>query len=176
MTHRSFHVAALVGASVLACVGCSDSSPKQAKQVDRLAAKFAASSLKTATEVQSAVSAAAAAQRAIVFIHVDWAPMQVQRSQYAQFVVEYQRLHPHENLQFHYIDCTTVTDGYKPLEDLPGWKELEDSKGIALLHAGGELVWLDHGRVLHVERIPEDDSTLHLVKRTEAFLPNRDSE
>jgi hypothetical protein len=136
-----------------------------------ISANIAASSLTSDFEVQRIVSSAAAAERAIVFVHVGWAPMEPQRTRYAQFAHDYLELHPQENLEFYYVDCTPVTSGYAPLKRLAGWAELEAAAGASLIQGWGELVWMERGRVLHVERIQNFESISGLLNKTEALMP-----
>jgi hypothetical protein len=110
-----------------------------------------------------------------MFIHVDWAIMEPQRTRYRQFVSDYLQLYPGDDLAFYYVDCTSITDGYAPLRRLTGWAELEDAAGTSLIHGWGELVWLEQGRVLHVERIMNFKSMSKLLQKTEALLPNKRS-
>jgi hypothetical protein len=125
----------------------------------------------SASDVQRIISTAAAADRAILFIHVDWALMEPQRTRFVEFINDYLRLHPQDDLGFYYVDCTSVTDGYAPFRSLTGWRELEVAAGTSLIHGWGELVWMEQGRVLHVERILNFESTSELIQKTEALIP-----
>ena len=74
---------------------------------------------------------------------------------------------------FHYIDCTSVTDGYGPLRNLDGWKELESRRGGgSLIHGRGEVVWLDHGRALAVQRLDYDMTPADLLILTLSTFEN----
>jgi hypothetical protein len=151
--------------------GCIRSEePQGMMTVEDLVTSLNAARLETEAAVQAAVSNAANARAAIIFVHVDWAPMEHQRRRFAEFAVEYQRIHPDLPVHFHYVDCTPVSDGYAPLRSLLGWQELEGAVGSSLLHGWGELVWMSRGRVLHVERILNFDSVSALIHKTEALL------
>ncbi|PHS03220.1 MAG: hypothetical protein COA78_18590 [Blastopirellula sp.] len=124
----------------------------------------------TEADVQAVVDNAAAADRAIMFINLDWSVMAHQIPQFAEFSIEFQKAHPDENVMFHFVDCTPVTHlGYKPLRALDGWKELEVDGG-SLIHGWGEVAWLEHGHVLHVQRIDEFESTAELIEFTERLM------
>ena len=93
-----------------------------------------------------------------------------QRSRFAAFKRDYEIKHPTSDLEFHYIDCTPVTSGYEPLRKLDGWQTLEDkNNGSSLVHGYGELVWCKNGRVMHVERPLDFDSTFAMIDKTESL-------
>jgi hypothetical protein len=143
--------------------------------IAELAASLVGARLETEADVQAVVANAARSRRAIMFVHVDWAIMEPQRTRFAQFVVEYQRMYPNDGVLFHYVDCTSVTDGYAPLKALPGWQELENTEGTSLIHGWGELVWLEQGRVLHVERTLNFDTTSDLLQKTRRLILAQES-
>jgi hypothetical protein len=157
----------------LANCGCNRTQTEVALTADELAQTFAAVNAVTEADVQSVVSNAAASERAIMFIHVDWALMEPQRTKFADFAIGYQRVHPNDNVAFHYVDCTPIDSGYRPLRSLAGWSVLEDAVGTSLVHGWGEFVWLERGRVLHVQRISESDSTAQLIKKTESMMSSK---
>jgi hypothetical protein len=98
--------------------------------------------------------------------------MEPQRTRFDEFVSEYLRLNPRDNLGFYYIDCTSITDGYAPLKKLTGWAEVEGAAATSLIHGWGELVWMEQGRVLHVERILNFRTISQLLQKTEGLLRN----
>ena len=151
--------------------GCNNRSPTPAIEVDDLVATFASVSNESALDVEHVVTNAANSERAIMFIHVDWAFTKLFQPKYAEFIIDYHAKHPDDNLLFHYVDCTPVTHGYKPLRKLPGWQELMDDAGNALIHGGCEIVWMERGRVLHVQRITDFDSASDLIELTEKIMP-----
>jgi len=132
---------------------------------------FRSAKLETEEDVQLVVSHAAASKRAIMFINIDWAILGNERKRFAEFMVAYHHKHQDDPVLFHYVDCTPVTSGYYPLRSLSGWKELESTKGTSLVHGWGEVVWMEHGHVLHVERILNFDTTQRLIEITESLLP-----
>lgn len=150
--------------------GCQETGPSAESLAERLVAQFATISSETVTDVEHVVAHAANSERSIMFIHVDWSFMTLGQRMYSRFITEYFQNHPDDNLLFHYVDCTPVTNGYQPLWNLPGWKELMDS-GNAGIHGWGELVWMDHGRVIHIQRIDDFDTANDLVEWTEKILP-----
>jgi hypothetical protein len=137
-------------------------------QVQELARTLSAVQLRTEADVQGVVSHAAACERAILFVNVDWAIMEPQQTRFAQFAFDWHETHPNDDVQFHYVDCT-VTHNYGPLRSLAGWAELEKQAG-GLIHGWGELVWMEKGRVLHVERILNFQSSVQLIDKTNALL------
>lgn len=170
----------LVLLCMLAIWGCNRDAPETevrvdetvaSLEVDELVASFDNVNLETEADVQHVVSNAAASPRAIMFVHLDWASMEPQRTRFAEFMLEYQRTYPDGQILFHYVDCTPVTNGYAPLRSLPGWQKLHEAAGTSLIHGWGELVWMEKGRVLHVERILDCGSAAELVEKTDRLLP-----
>ena len=125
--------------------------------------------LESLADVQAAVDEATSHRNAIILVHVDWAPMHLQRQRFAEFKRAYKVKYPERELAFRYIDCTAVTEGYEPLRSLPGWKELEQSNGASLVHGYGELAWVRNGRVLHVESPLNFASADELIERTQSL-------
>ena len=89
-------------------------------KLDGLIASFAGDSLANQSDVQIAVDNAAGAELSIIFVHVDWAIMQLCHKPYATLMLDWRRLHANDPIMFHYVDCTS---GYAPLYSLPGWFE-----------------------------------------------------
>lgn len=167
---------------VLACVSCDRTEPQVAVivrpsvglRVDEIVTSLEDASLETEADVERAVANASASERAVIFVHVDWAPMLQQQRRFAEFMLAYQQKHPTDPLMFHYVDCTPVTDGYAPLRSLPGWRELQEAAGVSLIHGHGEMVWLKRGRVLRVEPILNFNSAAALVRKTETLMTMQD--
>ncbi|MEO8269453.1 MAG: hypothetical protein ABI557_07035 [Aureliella sp.] len=79
-------------------------------------------------------------------------------------MIDYQRQYPDEKIGVHYIDFSP--DGsYDTLKSLRGWQELEGPHS-SLIQGYQEIVWLDHGRVLHVEPIGNFHSAAELISET----------
>lgn len=175
MIHATMKCRFVVMLSIAACIGCNRVEPPVEISVDEIVASFANASLESAEDVQCVVGNAAASEQAILFVNLDWAIMQPQRRQFAEFMIEYQRKHPINSLVFHYVDCTPLKSGYAPLRNLPGWQELE-SNGQSLIHGWGELVWMKRGRVLHVERIINFDTASGLVRKTDQILTPKEAD
>ncbi|WP_145453696.1 hypothetical protein [Gimesia panareensis] len=168
MTHWSLHFVFLFALSFSALPGCDRMGSKHHAVEPML--EFTFSQLETAEDVQHAVDEATSHSEAIFLVHVDWAPMNLQRQRFAEFQRDYKARYPKSGLAFRYIDCTPVTQGYIPLRALPGWKQLEELKnGASLVHGYGELVWYKNGRVLHVENPLNFDSLDELIAKTESL-------
>jgi hypothetical protein len=159
----------LVGLSLL-LTGCDRPQNTPPISVEELTASLRAATLETEAAVERVVSIAAASERAVMFVHVDWAIMGPQRTRFAEFMRDYNRSHPGNNLGFYYVDCTAITSGYAPLTKLPGWAELEAAAGTSLLHGYGELVWLERGRVVGVKQILSFATTAELMQETERLM------
>lgn len=72
---------------------------------------------------------------------------------------------------FRYIDFTDVSGDYPQLFSLPGWAELRQQRGgDALIHGYGELVWMDHGDVVHVERPLNYKDETELIAKTDSLF------
>ena len=155
-------------------LSCGRTQPEPAKGLKEFSANIAPLRLNSPSDVQRIIASAATEERAVLFIHVDWALMEPQRTRFDEFVNDYLRLNPRDNVGFYYIDCTSITDGYAPLKRLTGWPELEGAAAMSLIHGWGELVWMEQGRVLHVERILNYESTSELIQKTETLIPNKD--
>lgn len=96
---------------------------------------------RTESDVDDAMATVVASHRAIIFLHVDWAVIEPQRSRFIEFMREYQRTHVVDSIQFHYVDITP-SHSYAPIRSIAGWKQLEDAAGQSLIHGWGELAWL----------------------------------
>lgn len=148
--------------------------PKNGSLEASLKEQFASVRCETEADVDGIVAHAAACKRAIMFIHLDWAPMHGYHDRYINFILQYNEVHPGKPIHFHYVDCTPITNGYRPLKLLAGWKELQQEKGSSLIHGYGELVWLENGRVLHVKPLAEvpSDQPAELLAITEEVMPS----
>jgi hypothetical protein len=173
MTCSQLQRAALLATCLTTINACDSKQLERASRYNQRSAGVIASRSESESDVQRIVSTAAAADRAVMFIHLDWAPMEPQRSRYVQFANDWLQLHPRDNLGFYYLDCTPVDSGYAPLRRLTGWVELEVAAGTSLIHGWGELVWMERGRVLHVERIQNFESISELLNKTEALMPTK---
>lgn len=154
----------------LSLLSCRCDRPPAETPVDEFVATLERVDFDTEAQVETVVANAASSTRAIVFVHVDWALMAMQQKLFAEFFLDYQRRFPDDPVQFHYVDCTPVDHSYAPLKALAGWREIEESKGMSLIHGWGELVWMKQGRVVHVEQIINFNSAEQLTKKTEALL------
>src|SRR4051812_34240044 len=106
MIYSHLQAGFITAAFLLAVMGCDRNKSNPAMSVDELAAILPSTSRKTEDYVQHVVSNAAASPRAIIFVHVDWSFMTIQRKRLAEFMLEDQRRHPEDPLMFHYVDCS----------------------------------------------------------------------
>jgi hypothetical protein len=56
---------------------------------------------------------------------------------------------------------------------MPFFPTIGGEGATSLIHGWGELVWMEKGRVLHVERILNYESTSELIQKTETLIPNK---
>lgn len=155
----------------MALIGCERSGHTGELQAAEVARRMSGARLATKDDVERVVANAVASERAIMFIHVDWAPMEYQRTLYAQIMLQYARLYPDESLGFHYVDCTSIGGDYSPLTSIAGWWDVQRTAGASLIGGHGELVWLERGRLLHVEPTLDFASPEEIVRKTDYLMP-----
>lgn len=102
-------------------------------------------------DVAAVVENAAQSHRAVVFVYLPWAPMRPQTDRFAELVVDWHANHKHVPVGFHFIDFSDVGNGYRPLTNLPGWPARDGRPDVGRIGGWGELVWIDHGRVVHIQ-------------------------
>ncbi|WP_461506425.1 hypothetical protein [Rhodopirellula baltica] len=159
-------VLAAIAVAVFSAFGCRyQVSVSELPSVRELTQNFASASDFNGS-VQQVVDHAVSRECSVMFVHLDWAMTEIYHKQYAEFVIEYCRLFPRSNLAFHFADCTTVSRDYAPLRKIPGWQQLMDDAGSALIHGHGEIVWVEKGRVLHVQKISDFKTAAQLVECT----------
>jgi hypothetical protein len=164
-------VAAFLTAGGVVAATWESARRQRAEEVDRLVASFEKASLETPEQVEHVVANAESSERAVLFLHVDWAVMAQQHERFAEFILDFQQAHPRDGVGFHFVDCTPVTRGYAPLRELNGWQGLEDHVGgSSLIHGWGEVVWMEGGRVLQVKPILHFESSEELVRFTKGLL------
>lgn len=166
--NRFKHITSLALAIVFA--GCNSSIDEPPIiSVDELVASFSDAKLPSPSEVQSVIDHASKCSRSVSYIDLDWSlDSQIHRRTFAQFVVDYHREVQCNFAPMHFIDCTSITHDYSPLSDLPGWdKQRHPIAGM------GEVMWMQNGRVLHVEAIDNFRSTNDLIAKTVALFKNR---
>ena len=152
---------------VILCVGCNPSIDETPVHlVDELVAGFSDVELPSPIEVRSVIGHAVDCSRSVSFVDMKWSLNSVfHRRTFAQFVVDYHRETRSDVALMHFIDCTSITHDYSPLYDLSGWdKQRHRIAGM------GELIWMQNGRVLHVEPIGNFRSTDELVAKTSALF------
>ena len=96
---------------------------------------------------------------AVVFVHVDWAPML--KEFFDEFVADYSSVPSNPKVSFHYVDFTPIDHDYKPLTGWPGWNRLGKQMG-----GWSEMVWVKNGTVVDMERAGHFSSTDEAVNRT----------
>lgn len=148
--------------------GCSRSTKTSTPNADVLAS-FESVHFQTPAEVQHVIDHALDSEHAVIFVNLRWATLQFEQRRFAQFALDYRSLYPDDSVLFHYLDCTPITDDYTPLSSMPGWKELE-KPGRSLIQGYGELVWIRHGRVVHVEPSTNFQVTSDLIHKTEELF------
>lgn len=149
--------------------GCNCGDVRQNWESEKLADQLKSIEFRSENDVQNALSNAVACECAVVFVHLDWAPMPTDR--FAEFALAHQESHLPEDIAFHYIDFTSSSEDYQPLRSLAGWSELEEATGTSLVHGKGELVWLNHGRVVHVQSITSFDSVSEFLAKATSLMP-----
>lgn len=174
MNRSWLHFVPLFVLALTALIGCNRMSHEPEIQAADKDDEFTFPRLETAEDVQHAVDEATSHPDSIILVHVSWAPMILQQKRFAEFSRSFKSRHPNSELAFRYIACTPITEGYKPLRSLPGWKELEElNNGSSLVHGYGELAWVKNGRVQHVQRPLDFDSPDDLVAKTEPRATTR---
>jgi hypothetical protein len=142
----------LVASFLVAPIGCTSNERQSEFPTDdakKLAKELWETCLDNKVDVEHAIQNARNAEQSVVFIGLRWsATSQWATFPYAQFMLDYNSSHPDSKLLFHYIDCTSLSDDYSPLTEIPGWHD-----SGAVIHGNGELAWLKNGRVLRVEPI-----------------------
>ena len=167
-SHAWVFIAAILGLS-----GCeSQVSNRSLLNVNEIVSGFASVPNSEAV-VHGVIDNALGSRRSVMFIHVDWAMTEIYHQQYAEFLVAYHTKYPSDALLFHFADCSSVSQNYAPLRAIPGWQQLIDDAGTAMIHGNGEVAWIENGRVLHVQSIREFETASELVEFTETLTPAR---
>ena len=91
---------------VAAPIGCERESQNSDLPLNEMVASFESARLETEEDVQRVVTNAALSERAIMFVNVDWAFMEPQRTRFAQFAIKYHQTNPDDSVLFHCVDCT----------------------------------------------------------------------
>lgn len=153
-------------------VGCTDS--EVGIESSAIEFDFPVPHLETPAQVENALRNAINSDRAIVFVHMDWAIMQPQRDFFTRFMLRYHQRLPDRSVGFHYVDCTPITSDYTPLKSLPGWpgsgRDIYARQGTG---GWGDVIWIDHGIVQHVETIVESDDVDELIAKTNTFFATK---
>lgn len=153
--------------SLTALVSCRKSRSESDRRSEWL--RFAERArMKRSADVELAVRNAQRSDRAVIFVHVDWSmDMYFVGPTFIEFCEAYNSLRGLPAVGFHYIDFSPATEGYLPLRNLDGWKELESQRGGgSLIHGQGEVAWLKRGRAVAVQRIEYDMTPEDLLIQT----------
>jgi hypothetical protein len=140
---------------LIGCTSNDDHSEFPADDAKIIAIDLLEVHMANSSDVELAIQNARNADQSVMFVCVRWSMDSLMATfPFAQFMLDYYSSHPNSKLLFHYIDCTSISDGYAPLKEIPGWRKLEEETTGSLLHGYGEVVWLKDGRVLRVEPVP----------------------
>jgi hypothetical protein len=159
----------ILSSLIVMVVGCTGTEVGIESNVIEI--EFSVPHLETPAQVENALRNAINSDRAIVFVHLDWAIMQPQRDLFTRFMLHYHHRFPDRSVGFHYLDCTPITSDYTPLKSLPDWPG--SGRNIYALQGTGvwgDVIWIDHGVVRHVETIMESDDADELIAKTNTFF------
>lgn len=150
-------------------LGCTDTGVDIEQRA--VAFNFPVPTLESPEQVEDALRNAINSEFAIVFVHMDWAIMQPQRELFISFMLRYHQHFPDRSVGYHYVDCTPITSDYTPLKSLPGWpgsgREIYARQGTG---GWGDVIWIDHGVVQHVETIQESNDVDELIAKTNKYF------
>ena len=118
------------------------------------------------------VSKAFSSPNAIVFLNVQWSKeCEIGRLQFAQFILDHRRYSPNDSLECKFVDVTEIAIDRSSLTAIPGWLKLTKQSGQRwLLMCKGEIAWVKHGRVIHVQPIGEFRTTQELMRKTDELM------
>jgi hypothetical protein len=111
-------------------------------------------------------------ERAVVFMHVDWATMSQQRSVFLRWVHRQRETRPTDRVFFQYLNCTEQSHEYASLRNLDGWKEIEESKKVRLIGGYGEVMWMKNGKVFAIETMDVTMQPEDLMELTDRIFSN----
>lgn len=131
-------------------------------------------------EVRQAVENAKKSDYAILFVHVDWAPMSVARERFEEFACRYISDYSRYPVGFHYVDFHPETgrtgEDYSLLEDLDGWKELQEGLGHHPVYGFGEVLWMRRGTVVECKSMLAFKSAREASVKTNEIFSRRTGE
>ena len=133
---------------------------------------FGQADFRNEDDVRAGIRAAADSPASVSYIHLAWSGQsELHKRDFAQFVLSKKRGNMAVPVNFHFIDCTPITEDYSALYDLPGW----DRKKYGP-QGWGEVLWIRNGRVVHFDRIDRFATTDELVARTKALFGADDTD
>lgn len=152
---------------VATTLGCRQNiEPSPSVSTEEFLESFDQASFDDAAQARAVIDNAAGSRRSISFIDYKWSlTAAVGKHNYAKFLAQYYQQKDVDYASAHYIDCTPLT--YRDssyLTDLPGWNK-EEHRVIG----NGEVVWMENGRIVHVQEIGFGSPEELLAKTTELF-------
>lgn len=150
-----FSLQALTLIGIVISSGCLRGKPKDETEQDKIKTAAELAEVEILAKLVPGTFETANQGDSIAFVHVDWSPLKDRRAHFFRFAREYRRTaSPSTVIRFLFIDGTSESAiQYETLRKLDGWSSLEMSKGRALVHGWGEIIWMSKGRVLDVEAI-----------------------
>lgn len=121
---------------------------------------------KSVDQVTEVVRRVCQHQYAAVFVHLNWALLDHERYLFQDFARAYTSTGNRPNVSFHIIDFTPASDGYIPLAALPGWDNYDPCPNSHQINGVGEIIWLDHGRIVGIGRLDRIHTTEELINLT----------
>ena len=104
----------------------------------------------TRSEIERVVAEAAREDRAIIFVHVGWAPMEPQKRLFLNFSNHWNRTNAKLPIAFYYLDFSIASRDYSPITNLPGWSETHERLGRNPFHGNGEWAWILEGELVDI--------------------------
>ena len=122
-------------------------------------------------EPLSAFDAAIKDEYAIVFVQLDWTPLERERDRFQQFANAYRKANPFHSTTFRAVNFTN-SDGYAPLAKLPGWNQHDPGPNAHQINGVGEIIWLQNGRITGIGRLDEIRNERELLEMTATCFPS----
>ena len=109
---------------------------------------------------------------AVVFVQLDWTPLEWQRERFQEFANAYFKLDPFHGSSFRIINFTKVSNGYAPLARLPGWQKHDPGPRSHQINGCGEIIWLKKGQIVRIVRLDEVAAVEQLLELTRQSFPD----
>ncbi len=107
---------------------------------------------------------------AVVFVQLNWALLHREVDVFQDFARAYRSSGIRPRVNFHMIDFTPVTDGYAPLAALSGWDEHDPGPNSHQINGVGEVIWLNHGRIVGIARLDNVRTKEELISLTRSYF------